>query len=90
MEEVARKSAYIPFLLGNLYNDRLWWSVAMDHYKADDRQERRYKSNPTLNRNVIRMLGEPQNPGKAAVFLPSTIGKPGGPVPQDGRQDRAQ
>ena len=26
------RSAYIPFLMGNLYADKLWWSVAIDKY----------------------------------------------------------
>ena len=28
-----QNSAYIPFLMGNIYFDRKWWSVAMDHYQ---------------------------------------------------------
>jgi hypothetical protein len=72
-------SSYIPFLLGNLYNDRLWWSVAMDHYKAAIAKNGRYKGNPTLNRNVIRMLASTKTQRKASGFLRSTIGKPAVP-----------
>ena len=69
------KSAYIPFLLGNIYYDRLWWSVAMDHYKAAINKNGRYRANPVLNQNVIRMLASPKTQRKATGFLRSTIGK---------------
>jgi serine/threonine-protein kinase len=69
------KSAYIPFLLGNLYYDQRWWSVAMDDYGDAIRKNPQYKSNPTLNRNVIRMLGSGKTQAKAATFLRS-IGHP--------------
>ncbi|HEX2691943.1 MAG TPA: protein kinase, partial [Kofleriaceae bacterium] len=49
-------SAYIPFLLGNLYFDQRWWTVALDHYTAAIKKNADYRANPTLNRNVIRML----------------------------------
>lgn len=69
------KSAYIPFLLGNIYNDRLWWSIAMDHYKAAINKNGRYRSNAVLNKNVIRMLASPKTERKATAFLRTTIGK---------------
>jgi eukaryotic-like serine/threonine-protein kinase len=69
------KSAYIPFLLGNLYYDRLWWAVAMDHYKAAIAKNGRYRANAVLNKNVIRMLASTKTQKKAASFLRSTIGK---------------
>jgi serine/threonine-protein kinase len=69
------KSAYIPFLLGNLYTDQRWWSVAMDDYADAIHKNPQYKSNPTLNRNVIRMLASPKTQAKASNFLRS-IGHP--------------
>jgi serine/threonine-protein kinase len=69
-------SAYIPFLLGNLYADQRWWSVAMDHYKAAINKNAAYKSNPTLVRNLIRMLASTKTQRKAAGFLRYTIGRP--------------
>ena len=74
-----KKSAYIPFLLGNLYTDKLWWSVAMDHYKIAIRKNAAYKKNSVLIRNVIRMLGSKKTGAKAAWFLRKSIGKPAKP-----------
>jgi len=70
------KSSYIPFLLGNLYYDKLWWSVSMDHYKAAIAKNGGYRANAVLNKNVIRMLASPKTVKKASAFLRSTIGKP--------------
>lgn len=68
-------SAYIPFLLGNLYNDRLWWSVAMDHYTIAIKKNAAYKGNAVLNKNVIKMLGSPKTARKAELFLRGTISR---------------
>jgi eukaryotic-like serine/threonine-protein kinase len=72
----APKSAYIPFLLGNLYFDKRWWSVSMDHYKIAIAKNAGYKKNATLVRNVIRTLGSVKTNRRAQVFLKSTIGRP--------------
>jgi len=69
-------SSYIPFLLGNLYFDQRWWSVAMDHYSAAIKKNAAYRSNPTLNRNVIRMLASKKTSRNAQGFLKYTVGKP--------------
>jgi hypothetical protein len=69
-------SAYIPFLLGNLYYDQNWWTVAMEHYAAAIKKNAQYRSNPTLNRNVIRMLASDKTSRKAQGFLKLTVGKP--------------
>jgi hypothetical protein len=68
-------SAYIPFLLGNLYNDQRWWSVAMDNYKDAIGKNAAYRKNPTLNRNVIRMLASGKTRAKAAGMLRGTVGR---------------
>jgi serine/threonine protein kinase len=70
------KSAYVPFLLGNLYFDKRWWSVAMDHYKIAIAKNAGYKKNGTLIRNIIRTLGSVKTNKRAQVFLRSVIGKP--------------
>ncbi len=69
-------SSYIPFLLGNLYYDQRWWSVAMDHYSAAIKKNQKYRSNPTVNRNAIRMLASNKTSRKAQGFLKYTVGKP--------------
>jgi serine/threonine-protein kinase len=69
-------SSYIPFLLGNLYCDQHWWSVALDHYSAAIKKDANYRSNPTLNRNVIRMLASKKTSRKAEGFLKYTVGRP--------------
>jgi hypothetical protein len=69
-------SSYIPFLLGNLYYDQQWWSVALDHYIAAIKKDANYRWNPTLNRNVIHMLASNKTSRKAEGFLKYTVGRP--------------
>ncbi|MBA3538398.1 MAG: hypothetical protein H0T79_02110, partial [Deltaproteobacteria bacterium] len=73
------KSAYIPFLLGNLYFDKLWWAVAMDHYKAAIQVNAAYKRNAILNQNIIRTLASTKTRRRAQSFLRFTIGPAAGP-----------
>ena len=68
-------SAYIPFLLGNLYYDQRWWSVSMEHYRQAIAKNPQYKANPTLNRNIIRMLASPKTQASATTFLRKTLGR---------------
>jgi serine/threonine-protein kinase len=75
----APKNGYIPFLLGNLYFDKRWWSIAMDHYRIAIVKNGGYRQNSTLNRNIIRMLASNKTRGKADYFLRKTIGKPAVP-----------
>ena len=70
------KSAYVPFLLGNLYFDKRWWSVAMDHYKIAIAKNAGYKKNPTLIRNIIKTLGSVKTNKRAQAFLKGIIGRP--------------
>lgn len=69
-------SAYIPFLLGNLYYDQRWWTVAMEHYSAAIKKNGKYRANPTINRNVISMLASNKTAYRAQVFLKFTVGRP--------------
>ncbi|HWO19482.1 MAG TPA: protein kinase [Kofleriaceae bacterium] len=83
------KSSYIPFLLGNLYFDQRWWSVAMEHYRASITREAGYRYNATLIRNVIRMLISNKTSRQAEFFLKKTIGRPSLPyLQQTARTDQ--
>ncbi len=70
-----QNSAYIPFLMGNLYFDKKWWSVALDHYQAAIKKNSGYRRNGVLNRNVIRMLASTKTRQRATNFLRGIIGK---------------
>jgi len=67
-------SAYIPFLMGNLYFDKQWWGVSLDHYRAAIRKNAGYRKNPVLNKNVIRMLASSKTRQNATNFLRGVIG----------------
>src|SRR5262249_29818890 len=70
----SSSSADIPFLEGNLYYDKRWWSVAMDSYRPAIARNPAYRGNGILIRNVIRTLASSKTQGKAIYFLRKTIG----------------
>jgi hypothetical protein len=70
------RSADLPYVLGNLYHEKRWWSVAMEHYQAAIARGAAYKRNATLIRNVITMLGSPRTRGHASWFLRKLVGAP--------------
>ncbi len=70
-----KRSSYIPFLLGNLYFDKKWWSVALDHYRDAIKKTPGYRKNAVLNRNVIRMMASPKTRQAATNFLRGVIGR---------------
>ena len=59
---------------GNLYFDKQWWSVSLDHYRAAIRKNQGYRRNAVLNRNVIRMLASTKTRQTATNFLRGVIG----------------
>ena len=70
------RNAQLPYLLGNLYHDKKWWSVAMEHYQAAIARNRAYRSNATIIRNVIESLSSTKTRAKASWFLRKIIGAP--------------
>jgi len=82
LEQKQPRSAYIAFLLGNLYFDQRWWSVAMDYYRAAIYRNGGYRTNAVLIRNVIRTLISKKTDKKAETFLRRTIGRPALPYLQ--------
>jgi serine/threonine-protein kinase len=75
----APRSAYIPYVLGNLYFDKKWWSVAIEHYDAAIKRSPAYKRNSILIKNTIRALGNSKSRGKAGWLLKKVIGAPARP-----------
>ena len=75
LERKNTKSAYIPFLMGNLYYDKLWWGVALDYYTAAIRKNGAYRRNSVLNKNAISMLASVKTVGRAEWFLVNTVGR---------------
>jgi len=70
------KSAYVPYLLGALYFEKRWWSVALSNYRTAIRINGGYRKNGVLIGKVVRMLASNKTAGKAAAFLRGTIGRP--------------
>jgi hypothetical protein len=76
LQRANPKSAYIPYLLGNLYFDRMWWTDGMERYRAAIANNREYRKRSVLIKNTIRALGSQKTSGKAYSLLSSVIGWP--------------
>ncbi|MBX3161957.1 MAG: protein kinase [Deltaproteobacteria bacterium] len=76
------KNWYIPFVLGNLYFDQLWWGVAMDYYTRAIKLNGAVRGNGIMIRNIIRMLASTKTQKRAGELLRFTIGKPAVPYLQ--------
>ena len=70
------RSAYVPYLLGNLYCSKHWWTICLDYYRSAIRTNRVYRGKRILNQNVIRALASPKAHRKAAGTLVYSIGRP--------------
>jgi eukaryotic-like serine/threonine-protein kinase len=68
------KNAYVHYLLGNVYFERLWWSDAMESYRSAIRVNRAYRSRAIMINNVIRSLGSTKTYAKASYFLRKDVG----------------
>jgi hypothetical protein len=55
--------------MGNLHFDKMWWAVAMDNYAEAVHKNPQYKSNPVINRNLIKMLSSAKTRSRAEGFL---------------------
>jgi serine/threonine protein kinase len=69
LEKKQPKSAYIPFLLGNLYFDKTWWSVSMDNYAQAIHVNSAYKANGVISKNLLKMLASSRTRTRASSFL---------------------
>ncbi len=69
------RSAYIPYLLGNLYFERRWWTDGLESYRAAIRVNPDYRRRATLVRNAIRALSSKKTYRAATSLLRRDVGK---------------
>jgi eukaryotic-like serine/threonine-protein kinase len=74
MWKKSPRDARLPYLLGNLYFDKRWWTIGMQYYHAAIARLPAYKGNQTLIRNVINAIGNSKTRGKAIYLLTKVIG----------------
>jgi hypothetical protein len=69
------KSAYIPYLLGNLYFERLWYTQGLQAYAGAVAADHSYRARATLNHNAIRALGAAKTASRAYAFIKIGLGR---------------
>jgi eukaryotic-like serine/threonine-protein kinase len=67
---------YLPYLLGDLYFSRNWFSDALVKYREAIKLNEGYRRRVSIQRNAIIALGSDHAYAKARVLLVSDIGKP--------------
>jgi hypothetical protein len=76
------KSAYIPYLLGQLYYEKLWVTPAMEAYATAIANDRSYRKKRTIIKHAVHTLGSSIASKKAVSLFLHSIGKAGLPYLQ--------
>ena len=79
LKEQNPRSAYMPYLLGNLYFERMWWTDGLESYHDAIRLNRAYRSRAILIRNAIRALSSAKTVGHARGLLVRDVGAAAAP-----------
>ncbi|HUH01303.1 MAG TPA: protein kinase [Kofleriaceae bacterium] len=75
MAKKQPKSAYIPYLLGNLYFAKSWWKDALKNYARAITNNRAYRKKSVLNKNAIRALAGSSTHRQASSLILNKIGR---------------
>jgi serine/threonine protein kinase len=69
------KSAELPYLLGDLYFDRHWWSDGLAKYREAIRLGPGYRKKASIQRNAILALSDDRTYPRARALLVKDIGR---------------
>jgi hypothetical protein len=73
------KSAELPYLLGDLYFDRHWWSDGLAKYREAIRLGPGYRKKASIQRNAILALADDRTYPRARALLVKDIGRTAAP-----------
>jgi hypothetical protein len=77
--QLRPRSAYLAYLHGNVFFDRMWWTQGFAAYEVAIKHNPAYKSDPVLIRNVLRSLWSAKAYRRGQTFL-LKLGKPALPA----------
>jgi serine/threonine-protein kinase len=69
------KSAELPYLLGDLYFERRWWSDGLAKYREAIRMSGAYRKRASVQRNAILALSDDRTYPRARALLVKDIGR---------------
>jgi eukaryotic-like serine/threonine-protein kinase len=82
--EVYPGDAELPYLMGQLYFDKLWWSDGIDAYRAAIHLRPAYRTDPELIKSVLRgFITTPDYEPNIARFLREDVGAAAVPYLQE-------
>jgi tetratricopeptide (TPR) repeat protein len=83
IQQLRRKTpraANLPYMLGNLYFDKHWWSDGLAKYREAIKMAPSYRANGRIHRDAIRALGEDKTYARARALLVRDNGRAAGPA----------
>jgi serine/threonine-protein kinase len=79
LRKKSPKSAELPYLLGDLYFDRHWWSDGLAKYREAIRLGPGYRKKASIQRNAILALSDDRTYPRARALLVKDIGRTAAP-----------
>ena len=73
------KNASLPYMLGDIYFDRGWWSDGLAKYREAIRMNRALRGRVSVQRNAIRALGDARTYPRARTLLLKDVGRAAAP-----------
>jgi len=74
------ENPYLPYLLGDLYFGRGWWSDALAKYREAIKLSPGYRRRITIQKNAIAALGSDRSYARARVLLVRDVREPALPA----------
>jgi serine/threonine-protein kinase len=82
-------NAYLPFVIGNLYFDRLVWKKGFEAYRDAIALDPAYRRDPRVIANAIRSLASRSQAWRGVRFLEQEIGAPAIPLLEEVADSRS-
>ena len=75
LRKQSPNNPYMPYLLGDLYFERGWWSDGLAKYREAIRLSDGYRKRSTIHQNAIQALGSSPTYAKARALLMRDLGR---------------
>jgi eukaryotic-like serine/threonine-protein kinase len=75
LRKQSPNNPYMPYLLGDLYFERGWWSDGLAKYREAIRLSDGYRKRSTIHKNAIQALGSSPTYAKARALLMRDLGR---------------
>jgi serine/threonine-protein kinase len=71
----SQRDANLPYMLGDLYFQRGWWTDGLVKYREAIRMQKSLRERPSVQKNAIQALGQAKTYSRARTLLVKDIGR---------------